>query len=118
MSFSDPLQITYNAVTKDLVKVNQDNYVGEYYLDDGLLRFHSRIAHTIPKGYGGGESHLFRLDLEHLDADYQLERKESVWIATRTDSAMQNTAELTYLVDALTDIMSTGNVTKLLQRQT
>lgn len=118
MSFSNPLSITYNAVAKAMEKVNQDNYAGFYYLDDDLIRFHGRIAHTVPTGYSGGESHLMRLDAEILDTDYQLKRKDSVWIAARTDSAMQNTTELAYLVNALVGLATTGNVTKLLKRET
>lgn len=118
MSFANPLQITYNAVTKDLESVNQDNYARQFYLDDDLLRFHAKISHTIPSGYSGGESHLLRLDLESLDSDYMLKRKDSAWLAVRTDSAMQNTTELAYLVNALVGLATSGNVTKLLTRQT
>ena len=117
--FTNPLQLTYNAVAKNLEKINQDGYSSEYYLDDAgnLLRFHAKIAHTIPKTGKVGESHLFRVDVEKLDSDGVLIRKDSVWLSARTDIGNQSTTDLQYLAEALVGILTTANITKLLTRQ-
>lgn len=117
--FTNPMQITYNAVTKDLEKVNQQDYTGLYYLDDDTVRFNARVAHTVPKPGQPGESHLLRLDADQLDATtYELVRRDSVWIAARTDFGVQNTTELDYLADSLIGLMTAANIGKLLSRQT
>jgi len=116
--FANPLQITYNAVVKDLEKVNQDNYAGQYYLDDTTIRFHAKIAHTLPPSGGTGESHLLRLDAEHFDVDNIYQRKDSAWLSVRTYDAWQSTTDLDYLTDALVALATSANITKLLTRQT
>lgn len=117
--FTNPLSITYNGAAKALEKVNQDNYAGEYYLDDNTIRFAARIAHTIPSTGSFGESHLLRLDAEVLDAtDFTLTRKDSVWLAARTDFGFQNSTSLGYLADALVAFATPANIVKLLGRQT
>lgn len=118
MSFADPFGITYNAVAKSLVRVDPGiPYTNDYYLDDDSQRFGIRIAHTIPKS-GIGVSHMMRLDVENLDTDYLLTRKDSVWLACRTDSSRQNTTELKYAVNALIGSLTPGNIDKLLARET
>jgi hypothetical protein len=117
MPFANPLQITYNAVVKDLEKVNQDNYAGEYYLDDSsTLKFRARIAHTLPVN-GTGESHLLRLDADTLVSDV-VTRTDSAWVVARTSVAQQSTTDLDYLCDALVALLTSGNIGKLLGRQT
>lgn len=116
MSFANPLQITYNLVTKDLEKVNQDNYAGEYYLDDTTIKFHAKIGHTLPVN-GTNESHLFRLDADHI-TDGVVTRTDSAWVVARTSLASQDSTNLDYLVQALVDILTDANIDKLLGRQT
>jgi hypothetical protein len=117
MSIGDPFQITYNAVTKDLVKVNQDNYGSEYYLDDGTNRFTLSVKHTIPSRGSAGESHLFRLDVEEDDADGNLFRVASAWLVIRTDKTMQDVNSSQYVSEAIVDALTDANLTKLIGRE-
>lgn len=118
MSFADPLQFTYNTVAKDLVRIDPGiPYTSEHYLDDGTLRFTGRIAHTLPSS-GIGTSHMMRLGVETLDADDVLTRRDSVWLACRTDISRQNSTEMKYAVDALIGALTSGNIIKLLARET
>lgn len=117
MSFSDPLQITYNAVTKDLVHVSDIANGAEYYLDDGTLRFSAKIQHQIPPRGGSGESHMLRIDADEHDADGAYIRRMSAWVVLKTFDNTQNTSEHQHLGDALAGLVTSANVTKLLARE-
>nr|UJQ85342.1 MAG: hypothetical protein 2 [Leviviridae sp.] len=117
MAFGDPIAITYNAVAKNLVKINQDSYGAEYYLDEGTTRFHLSIKHTIPPKGAPGESHLIRLDVETYDADDILLRTSSAWLVAKTFDGKQNTTTSDYVCQALVDLLTDGNVDKLLARE-
>lgn len=113
----DPVQITYNAVTKDLVRVNQDNFGASYYLEDGTERFNLTIKHTIPAKGKPGESHLARLDVEHYDASNVLLRTTSAWTVFRTDTGIQDATSSSRAALALTGLLTSGNITKILSRE-
>jgi len=115
--FADPLQITYNAVVKDLPKVNQDNRSGEYYFDDGTIKFQISIDHTVPGTGQSNESHLIRLDASFYDGDGVFLRRVGAWLATKTYDGEQVTADSDYVVSALVGLLTAGNIDKLLGRE-
>lgn len=117
MSFADPMAITYNAVAKSLVRVNQDNTGSDFFKDDGTLKFGASIRHTIPKRGGFGESHMIRLDVDEHDANGIYVRRGSVWTVAKTFDATQNSTNLGYALNALVGFLTTANVAKLLARE-
>lgn len=117
MSFADPLSITYNAVSKDLVKVNQDGYGSDYFLDEGTIKFQASIRHTIPAKGGTGESHMLRLDVLHYDADGVYLRTDSSWSVIKTFDASQDPTELGYCADAQSALITSANAAKLIGRE-
>lgn len=113
----DPVQITYNTVAKDLVRVNQDNFGASYYLEDGTERFNLSVKHTIPAKGKPGESHLVRLDVEHYDANSVLLRTASAWTVIRTDNGIQDATSSSRAALALLGLLTSANITKVLSRE-
>jgi len=46
MAIANPLVLTYNAGSKSLVRINQDNFGSEYYLRESTQDFRVRIRHS------------------------------------------------------------------------
>jgi hypothetical protein len=115
--FGDTIGITYNAVAKTLNKVNQDNYGAEYYLEETGIRYRASVQHTIPKAGQPGESHMFRLDVEHYDGNNVLLRTASSWTVIRTSDAVQDSTSSTRGANALIAFLTPANVTKLTNRE-
>lgn len=115
--FADPLSITYNAVSKALVRVNQDSNGSDYYFDGGLDKFSINIRHTIPAKGQSGESHMMRLDNDTYGADGTYIRRGSVWLVAKTFDKVQDTTTLAYTAKALTALLTNANVDKLLARE-
>lgn len=117
MSLGDPISITYNAVAKNLVKINQDSYGSEYFLDDSTERYTLSVKHTIPPKGGAGESHLVRLDVEHYDGSGVLLRTSSAWSVIKTFDGAQDVASSQYTAEALVDFLTDANVAKVVGRE-
>jgi len=117
MSFADPAVVTYNAVAKNLGRVNQDSNGADYFYDGTTEKFFLQTRHTIPPKGGVGESHMIRLDVEYYDANSLYLRKGSVWLAARSYDSAQNSTTLGYSMAALVSFMTGGNQTKLLARE-
>lgn len=116
--FADPITITYNSVTKDLNRINNDNFGSDYFLDDTTLKFSLSIRHTIPVKGGTGESHMIRLDVDEYDGDGVFVRRTTSWQVIKTFDAAQDSTVAGYVAQALTDYVdSTGIITKLVGRQ-
>jgi hypothetical protein len=115
--FADPFAITYNAVTKNLNRINQDNRGSDYYLDDGQDKYSMSIRHNIPSRGGSGESHHLRLDIERFDADGIYLRTDSVWVVAKTTDGVQSTTDLDHLTDSLAAALDSTTVGKLLARE-
>ena len=116
----DTFGITYNAVAKTLKKVNQDNFGATYYLDDSAndMAFNAAVKHTIPPRGKEGESHLVRLDVDHLDsADGALLRTTSAWIVMKTFVSVQDITDTGHAVDALTLWASSANMALVAGRE-
>lgn len=115
--FVDPLPITYNGATKNLVRTNNDNGGSDYYLDGGTEKFSLQIRHTIPPRGGAGESHMIRLDVDHHDANGVYIRRTSAWTVSKTFDNTQDTTKLSYALAGLLSSLTAGNQTKLLARE-
>jgi len=116
MSLGDPISITYNTVAKNLVKINQDSYGSEYYLDDGDQKYTLSVKHTIPSKGASGESHLVRLDVEHYSSGV-LVRTSSAWSVIKTFDGTQDTNASQYTTEALVDFLTDANVAKVVGRE-
>jgi hypothetical protein len=115
----DTIGITYNAVAKTLVKVNQDNFGADYYYDDSaaLQRFFLKVRHTIPARGKTGESHMMRLDVETYDASGVLLRTSSSWNVLATNDGIQDTTVSGRVQAALLTAATSTNTNKLLGRE-
>lgn len=112
----DTISVTYNTVAKVLSRIKQDGYGAEYYLDDVTKRFYFTVKHTVPATGKTGESHLARLDVEHI-TDGVVARKSSAWTAIRTDVGLQDQATSEDTTEALVDFLSDATITKIVGRQ-
>lgn len=116
----DTIAVTYNAVAKTLVKVNQDSYGSDYFLDDSanLMRFTLTVRHTIPKRGKFQESHLMKLQVEFLDSStLEVERTASSWGVIRTDDAIQDLTSSQRTQAAFLTAWTSTNTTKMLGRE-
>lgn len=116
----DTIGITYNAVAKTLVKVNQDFFGAEYYLDDASnnMRFTIQVKHTIPAKGKFGESHLMKLNVDFLDATSgAIIRSVPVWGVMRTDGNNQDLVSSQRVQAAFLTAYTSGNTTKMLGRE-
>lgn len=116
----DTIGITYNSVAKTLVKVNQDSYGAEYYLDDAsnLMRFALTVKHTIPKKGSPGESHLMKLSVDFLDnVTGAVIRTTSSWGVMRSDVTSQDLVSSQRVQAAFLTAWTSTNTTKMLGRE-
>lgn len=112
----DTISVTYDTVAKVLSRVKQDGYGAEYYLDDTTKRFYMTVKHTVPATGQTGESHLVRLDIEHI-TDGEVARKSSAWTVIRTDVGLQDQETSEDTTEALVDFLSDATITKIVGRQ-
>lgn len=117
MALADPVVVTYNAVAKNLVRINQDAYGSEYYLEDGTERFTLKVQHTVPPKGGANESHMVRLDVEHYDAEGALLRVSSAWTVIKTFDGKQDSTSSDRVTQALVDLLSDAFILKVIGRE-
>ncbi len=113
------ITLTVNAVAKVLVRVSDSEpYTAKYFLADSATRdYELKITHTIPAVRGSAkESHLVRLDVTDYDADGVVIRKQSCWAVSECSIGRQDTTQLTYYADALSDWLQPGNLALVLNR--
>jgi hypothetical protein len=116
--FANTIAITYNAVSKTLVRSEQVGRTSEYYLNDGLTRFYLRFSHTVPSNGGGGESHMVRLDVETYDGTTGLlKRTDSAWTVIKTFNAAQDDTGAENVAKALVAFTTNANITSLVDRE-
>lgn len=113
----DTIQVTYNAVAKTLSKINQDNFGATYFLEESGIRYTASVKHTIPARGKAGESHLFRLDVEHYDANGALLRTAQAWSVIKTNDGVQDSTSSNRVANAMVSFMTAGNITKLVNRE-
>lgn len=115
----DTITVTYNAINKVLVKVNQDSYGADYFFDDSalLMKHYLKVRHTIPGKGKVGESHMMRYDVEYLDALGVITRTASSWGVMNTIDATQDLVSSQRTQAAFLTAWTSGNTTKLLGRE-
>lgn len=115
----DTIGITYNAVAKTLVKVNQDSYGADYYLDDSAnsMKFRLSVRHTIVESGLPGDSHMMRLYVDYLDVNGLITRTASSWGVMKTDVAIQDLTSSQRTQAAFLTAWTSGNTTKMLGRE-
>ena len=121
MSITDPAAITYNSVSTNLNRINQDSFGSEFFAESAAgEKMTLTIKHTIPGLGKDGESHLARLDVEQYDVSGVLLRKTSAWLAIRTDGGIQNQTAAQNAAKVLLAYLSASTyavVDKLVARQ-
>jgi hypothetical protein len=118
MAFSDPIALAYDAGVVNLNRINQDSFGATYFGEATNKRITATVKHTIPPRGGSGESHMFRLDVEHYDATtLAYTRTASAWIAIRTDDNTQDAEMSEDVTEAIVDFLTDPNITKLVSRQ-
>lgn len=118
----DTIVVTYNAVNKTLVKVNQDSFGSEYYLDDSsnLMRFTLTVNHQFPKkGKTGPESHLMKLSIDFINSTTPsiIDRTTNTWAVLRTDGGLQDFTASKRSMAALLTAATVANTDKMLGRE-
>lgn len=112
----DTIGLTYNAVAKTLVKINQDGYGAVYWLDDYAVSqriFKLEIKHTLATAKTPGASHLIKLtvtDMSDPDSPIVCEH----WEVMRTNGMTQVTASSVLAQAAFLTVATVGNTTKVL----
>lgn len=106
------------GTAKVLTKVSDANYQSNYFLREAAAAYYLSVKHTVPNGRDGAvESHLFRLDVHHYDAENQLVRKEAAWTVMETRQGIQVDSTLQDLSEALVFVLDATLIGKLLSRQ-
>lgn len=118
----DTTDISYDSVTKTLVKINQDNFGAVYSFEesDGSMKYDLTIKHTIPVRDGKGESHLVRLDITYRDTDGVFTHSESSWCVIKSFDAPQVTFDADRTCRCISnwlDNTSWANLTKFVARE-
>lgn len=115
----DTIGITYNAVAKTLVKVNQDSYGADYFLDDSSnsLKFYLNVRHTIPSKGKFGESHMMKLIVEYLDGTGAVTRTAESWGVMRTNDNTQDYVSSQRTQAAFLTAWTAANTNKMLGRE-
>lgn len=115
----DTIGVTYNSVAKTLVKVNQDGYGADYFLDDSanLMKHYIQVRHTIPKRGADKESHMMKYLVEFLDSTGAVVRTSSSWGVMRTDDAIQDLTSSQRVQAAFLTAWTSGNTTKMLGKE-
>lgn len=115
---SNDLSITYDAASKSLVRVNQDNYGAVYRGEDGNNEFQFTVKHTIPARGKFGESHMARLDLLTRDSNMLYTGTPAVWLVAKSFDMVQDSTVLKKLVAAMLGFLpsDSGNTVSVIDR--
>lgn len=116
MALSDPLTFAYDAGNITMNRINQDNYGAVYYGEGTDVKLTLTVKHTIPPRGGDGESHLVRLDVEHYASGVYV-RTASAWMVIRTSDNVQDQEASEDAAEAIVDLCSDANLTKIIGRQ-
>lgn len=115
MSIANPLVITYNAVAKNLPRINQDNYGSEYYLEEATQSFRVKIRHSkdsVPKGSVPIDRHNVELVHTVYGVPGDADSVRSCSVTIRNDKLVDVT-QLGYAQTALNGLMTAGMVSDL-----
>lgn len=105
---SSPQTVTYDSASVNLNRINNDNYTSDYFgkaVDGTGITL--QVKHTIPVKGGDGESHLIRLDIDHLDSSGVFAKTVSAWLVMKTAGLPQDDSDVQLAVDALLALVPT-----------
>ncbi|UJQ85357.1 MAG: putative coat protein [Gulmivirus nemorisvicinum] len=113
VTISNPLVITFNGATKNLAKINQDNYGSEYFLNEGTQSFRVKIRHTKESPTSTG----VQLDRHNVELTWVQAASGDIpaittqaYVVLRDDAGRVAATDLEYVVGALTGLLTTDNV--------
>lgn len=116
--FSDPLTVTINAVAKNLIRINQDQYSSEYLLKETTGEYRMKLRNTSYSDKTRGGLKVERHNVELIYSIYPvspaifptIRKNYHVFeMDTGDDSAL-----MAKLVAGLSAFMTEANATKLL----
>lgn len=114
MTIANPLVITYNAVAKNLPRINMDNYGSEYLLQETLQEFRVKIRHQKESPKDGVVYDRHNVELTHvLYATATDPAKTTVEYVVIRNVLAETATELGYLNGALTGLLTSGFVSDL-----
>lgn len=116
MTIPNPLVITYNAVAKNLPRINQDGYGSEYYLEEATQSFRVKIRHSRSNPKGSLASATQRHNVELLHTVYGVSGAPDSIRKTYVVIEHDNTGpavELGYLQTALNGLLLASFVSDL-----
>lgn len=110
MAFANPLVLTVNAVAKNLVRINQDNYGSEYYLRETTQDWRVKIRHSEDRTVtGSGKVH--RSNIQVIQTVFGVapapDNVRSISI-TVTNGKADTAVDVGYLGAALSALMVAG----------
>lgn len=117
MSFSDPQSVTINAIAKSLVRINQDKYSSEYFLRDATGEITMNIRNTVFTRNGQ------TMDRHAVDVTQTIYATATVPSVVRKvytvieNSRSDTPADAVLLAQALAAWMTSGNLNKLVNRE-
>lgn len=116
MTIPNPLVITYNAVAKNLPRINQDGYGSEYFLEEATQSFRVKIRHSRsnPKGSLGSAVQRHNVELLHtvFGVSGAPDSLRKTYVVIEHDSTGPAT-ELGYLQSALNGLLLSPFVSDL-----
>jgi hypothetical protein len=116
MALADPLTLAYDAGNVTMNRINQDSFGAVYFGEATDKKLTLSVKHTIPARGEDGESHLVRLDVEHYASGVYV-RTSSAWAVIRTDDGVQDAESSEDAMEAIVDLLSDANITKIVGRQ-
>lgn len=115
MAIPNPLVITYNAVAKNLPRINQDGYGSEYFLEEATQSFRVKIRHT-KEGIRADGSQFDRHNVELTHTVFGTsgapDSIRQTYVVIRNDKTGPAT-DLGYLQSALNGLLTSGFVADL-----
>lgn len=118
MTIPNPLVLTYNAVAKNLPRINQDNYGSEYFLNDGTLTFRVKIRHSLEGAQKDGstfERHNVELTVTRLATPTVPQSVVQIYDVVRDVSSLSTSAEVGLATSAFTALTTSGFFADLYQ---
>nr|UOL49019.1 MAG: putative coat protein [Leviviridae sp.] len=115
MTIPNPLVITYNAVAKNLPRINQDGYGSEYFLEETTQSFRVKIRHSKMRLQADGslpDNHNVELTHTVFGTSPNPDSVRKVYVVIQNDKTAPAT-ELGYAASALSGLLTAGFVSDL-----
>jgi len=116
--FADPIVVTINAVAKNLIRINQDQYSSEYLLKETTGEYRLRIRNTSYLDKSRGSKSVERHNIELIYSIYPV--SPAIFPTIRKDYHVfevdtgDDNALMAKLVAGLSAFVTEANATKML----